>query len=633
MTDKHQATGGSWASPISAERIVSDTLSLSEPRFDAGNCYWIEGRPTEAGRQVLVTYDHTGKTRDLTPVPFSVRNRVHEYGGGAYTVAGNTVYFCNDADNGIYRIDSAGSIEPVFVDAQLRFADLVFDARHQQLYCICEDYRADQGEPGALLVSISPGQPNHFVIIASGEDFFASPTISDDGKQLAWLSWSHPDMPWDCTRLWLADIAADGTAANARCVVDLESSLFQPQWSPDNRLYFASDHEDGWWNLYRLESTNIVAVCPHAAEFGLPQWQFGMSVYGFLSAEQILCCYTVNGLWYLARLCTRTGELERIKTTYTWFNAIHTSDRQAALLAAAPDRMTEVVRYDNAGRSLHTIALAGKLDLQTDDISIGEPIDYPTADSSTVHGFFYLPRNHHYVLPPGEQPPLIVLSHGGPTAAANNAFNVKVQYWTTRGFAVLDVNYRGSTGYGRAYRQRLNEQWGIADVEDCVAGARWLANQGKVDAARLIIRGSSAGGYTTLCALTFHNVFKAGASLYGIGDLETLLRDTHKFESRYLDRLVGPYPQMKKSYHDRSPIHFVDRLKCPVIFLQGLEDKVVPPQQAEAMVKALEKNGVRVEYVVFEGEQHGFRRADSIRRAYEAELFFYGEVFGFEPAA
>ena len=633
MTEKIQAPGGSWVSPLSAERIVGGTLSLSEPRIHNQDCYWIEGRPAEGGRQVLVHCDASGQQRDLTPAPYSVRNRVHEYGGGTYVVAGNTVYFCNDGDHGIYCIRLNGGIDPVHTGPFLRFADLVFDETGHRLFCVCEDHHPDYDEPVASLVSIDPAKPDKLTVIAHGEDFYASPAISPDGMQLAWLSWSHPDMPWDRTRLWLAAIDKQGNACNATCIFDKNSSVFQPQWSPDNQLWFSSDHKEGWWNLHRFIGNRIESACPLAAEFALPQWQFGMSVYGFLSAEQVLCSYTANGLWYLARLCTRTGELERIKSSRTWFNAVHAADNQAILLAAAPDSMTEVMRYDHESRSLHTIAVSGNLDMKAEDISIGQAVDYPTTDGTTVHGFYYAPRNRHYRLPDDEKPPLIVLSHGGPTAATSNAFNVKVQYWTTRGFAVLDVNYRGSTGYGRAYREQLNGQWGIADVEDCVAGAAWLTDQGRADASRLIIRGSSAGGYTTLCALTFHNLFKAGASLYGIGDLEALLRDTHKFESRYLDRLVGPYPEMRQTYHDRSPIHFADRLQCPVIFLQGLEDRVVPPQQAEAMVLALRRNGIRVEYVTFEGEQHGFRRADTIKRAYEAELAFYGEVFGFKPVA
>ena len=632
MTDKTQAPGGSWASPLSTERIVGGILSLSEPRIEDEHCYWVEGRPRDAGRQVLVTRDAAGHTRELTPPPFSVRNRVHEYGGGAYVVAGQVVYFCNDGDNGLYSIQPDGRIEPLLVDARRRFADLVFDAIHQRLYCICESHLPGLAEPQASLVAIDPARPDSVTVVASGDDFYASPSVSHDGRQLAWISWSHPDMPWDRTRLWLADISPSAAISNARCVVDNMGSLFQPQWSPDHRLYFSSDHDRGWWNLYRLEDSKIVSVSPHPAEFGLPQWQFGMSVYGFLSAEHALCAYTSDGLWYLARLCTRTGELERIKSTATWFSGIRAVDGQAVLLAAGPDRMTEVVRYDNRTRSLQTVATSGNLEIDAADIAIGETADYPTADGSTAHGFFYAPRNGCYCLPQGTSPPLIVFSHGGPTAATSNAYNIKVQFWTTRGFAVLDVNYRGSTGYGRAYRQSLDGQWGVADVEDCVAGARWLAEQNKVNSSQLIIRGSSAGGYTTLCALTFHDVFSAGASLYGIGDLETLLRDTHKFESRYLDKLIGPYPEMQQVYRDRSPIHFVDQLNCPVIFLQGLEDKVVPPQQAAAMVQALRDNGIRVEYVTFEGEQHGFRRADTIRRAYEAELEFYGKVFGFTPA-
>jgi len=630
MHQKVHATGGSWKSPLTTDHIVSAAISLSEPQLDGSDVYWLEGRPLEGGRSVIVRQSTDGNTRDLLPAPYSARNRVHEYGGGAYTVRDGTVYFCNDGDAGLYRVRAGHKPTAIFHQPGLRFADLAVDASGQFLFCVCEDHRQTDREPRNSLVCFDLRRPGDgYRTIAAGDDFYASPATSPDGSQLAWLSWSHPDMPWDRTRLWLADLDSRCNVGNVRCLLDDGSSVFQPNWSPDNSLYFSSDRDGGWWNIHRWQDGQPQNLCPMEAEFALPQWQFNMSTTGFLSADQMLVTYTRDGSWYLGLLCTTTGELQRLKSDQTQFSAIHAANNTAVMLASSPTELPGVFMYRD--RSLARLSPPSRLSVSVDDIAIAEAITFPV-DNGQSHGFFYAPQNARYELPPGELPPLVVIGHGGPTAATSDAYNVKVQFWTTRGFAVLDVNYRGSTGYGRAYRHSLNGQWGVADVEDCVAGARYLADNGRVDGNRLIIRGSSAGGFTTLCALTFHDVFKAGASLYGIGDLETLARDTHKFEARYLDRLVGPYPQSRELYRQRSPIHHVDQLNCPVIFLQGLQDKVVPPSQAEAMVAALRQKGVMVEYVTFTNEQHGFRNSDSIQRGFREELKFYGRVFGFTPA-
>jgi len=631
MQKKTPAAGGSWKSPLTTERIVSAAISLAEPRLDGDDVYWLEGRPLEGGRQVIVRQSADGEIDDLLPAPFSARNRVHEYGGGAYTVHDGTVYFCNDRDAGIYRVSGGHKPTALFHETGLRFADLVVDASGQSLFCVCEDHRQPGHEPVNSLVCFDLRQPGKgYRPIAEGDDFYSSPAVSPDGSMLAWISWSHPDMPWDWTRLWLADLLESGEIANSRCLLDDGSSIFQPTWSPDNRLYFSSDRDHGWWNIHRWQDEQPINLCPMEAEFALPQWQFGMSTSAFLSAEQMLVAYTSNGGWSIGLLCTSTGELQRLKSDQSRFSAIHAANYRAVMLASSPTELPGVFLYQD--RSLMRLSPPSRLSVTAGDIAIGEAVSFPVNEHDQAHGFFYAPKNSRQKLLPEELPPLIVIGHGGPTAATSDAYNVKVQFWTTRGFAVLDVNYRGSTGYGRDYRQSLNGQWGVADVEDCVAGARYLADNGRVDHNRLIIRGSSAGGFTTLCALTFHDVFKAGASLYGIGDLETLAQDTHKFEARYLDRLVGPYPQSRDLYRQRSPIHHVDQLKCPVIFLQGLQDKVVPPSQAEAMVEALQQKGIMVEYVTFTDEQHGFRNSETIQRAFEAELGFYGRVFGFTPA-
>ena len=639
MKNKKPAVGGSWASPLTTDRIVSSSVSLAEPRIEGEDIYWLESRPLEGGRQVIVRYGHDDENDDIVPSPFNVRNRVHEYGGGAYDICDGRVFFCNYADGGIYLVDGNNQPRQVYVAEGKRFADLRYMPSLDALVCVCEDHTAAKKEAENSLVRFDLSNCDTYETIASGEDFYASPAVSPDGRRLAWLSWSHPDMPWDKTRLWLADIDEDGLITNSRILLDEDCSVFQPQWSPDNKLYFSSDKKNGWWNIHCWNGETIEVLCPFEAEFGLPQWQFGMSTSGFLSTEEMLVCYSQDGVWSLARLCTRTGELQRIRTGQTHIGAIHTNsptgtgNSRAVMLASSPTELPGIWLYDNSDHSLDRLASSGSMKTEAEDISVGQPISYPVADGTEVHAFFYPPASAHYCLQDNELPPLIVMSHGGPTAATSNAYSFKIQFWTSRGFAVLDVNYRGSTGYGRDYRQMLNGQWGVADVEDCVAGAKYLVDQNKVDANRLAIRGSSAGGFTTLCALTFHDTFKAGASLYGIGDLETLARDTHKFESRYMDRLVGPYPQEQERYRQRSPIHFIEQMNCPVIFLQGLQDKVVPPEQAESMVKALKQKGLMVEYVTFANEQHGFRGSESIQRAYREELAFYGRVFGFTPAS
>jgi len=408
-------------------------------------------------------------------------------------------------------------------------------------------------------------------------------------------------------------------------------SIFQPEWSPDGVLYFVSDRT-GWWNLYRWHNGSIEPLYEMEAEFGVPQWVFGMSTYAFASARHLICAYTREGSWRLARLDTLTRQLEPIATPYSAISGLRATAERAVFVAGSPVEFPALVQLDLATAQLTVLRRSSTIAVDPGYLAVPQPITFPTEHGLMAHAFFYPPRNRDYVAPPGERPPLLVRCHGGPTAAAASVLNLGIQYWTSRGIAVLVVNYGGSTGYGRAYRERLNGQWGVVDVDDCVNGARYLAERGVVDGNRLAITGGSAGGYTTLCALTFRDVFKAGASYYGISDLEVFVRDTHKFESHYLDRLIGPYPERRDLYHDRSAIHFSDRLSCPVIFFQGLEDKIVPPNQAELMVQALRARGVPVAYLAFPGEQHGFRHAENIKRALEAELYFYSRVFGFQLA-
>jgi dienelactone hydrolase len=623
---------GAWKSPITAELIASGTIGLGQIALDGSDTYWVEMRPTEGGRSVLVRRTADRRIREVTPAPFNVRTRVHEYGGGAFAVADGTVYFSHFADGRLYRFIRDGTPQPLTREGPVRFADLEIDRRRGGVICVCEDHSAAGHEPVNTVASIGRDDNAGATVLVAGSDFYASPRLSPDGTRLAWLTWDHPNMPWDGTELWVGDIDDDGSLGRRERVAGgTEESIFQPEWSPDGTLHFVSDRT-GWWNLYRLRAGRIEPLCEMAAEFGLPQWNFGGTTYGFASAEQILCTYTQRGVRHLATLDTRTLVLTPIETALTDFDGVRVAAARAVFNAGSSTQPVATMQLDLQTHRLEVLRRSTDVGVEAAFVSSPEAIEFPTEHGRTAHAFFYPPRNPDYAPPAGERPPLLVMSHGGPTAATSSVLRLSVQLWTSRGIAVLDVNYGGSTGYGRAYRQRLDGQWGIVDVADCVNGARHLVERGAVDGDRLAIRGSSAGGYTTLCALTFRDVFKAGASYYGIGDLEALATDTHKFESHYEERLVGPYPARRDLYRARSPIHFTDRLSCPVIFFQGLDDKVVPPNQAEAMVAALRAKKLPVAYVPFAGEQHGFRRAETVRRALEAELYFYARVFGFALA-
>lgn len=637
MANVERAPFGSWKSPISSELIVAETISVGAPTLDGADVYWLEGRPREGGRQVLVRRAPDGSTADVTPAPFNVRSRVHEYGGGAYTVTNGTAYFVNFTDQRLYRVRPGEEPQAVTPEGKHRYADMVVDGERGRLICVREDHTESDLQPVNTLVSVAlTGDADGGRVLVSGNDFYASPRLSPDGSRLVWLTWNHPNMPWDGTELWVGEIAADGAIANARLVAGgLKESIFQPEWSPDGRLYFVSDRT-GWWNLYRLggadgASGEAEALHPMEAEFGLPMWQFGMVAYTFVSAETILCLYTSQGIWHLARLATGSGQLTAVETPYTVFGAIRADARRAVFMAGSPTRPVAIVLLELATNRMVALRRTTELAVDPGYVSVAEPIEFPTEYGLTAHALFYPPRNRDYAGLEGEKPPLIVMSHGGPTAATDGGFILGIQYWTSRGFAVVDVNYGGSTGYGRPYRERLNGQWGVVDVDDCANAAKYLAEQGRVDGDRLAIRGGSAGGYTTLAALTFRDVFKAGASHFGVSDLETLLGETHKFESRYGDSLVGPLPEASQTMRERSPIHNMERLTSPAIFFQGLEDRVVPPNQAELMVEALRKNGIPVAYLAFDGEGHGFRKGENIQRTLDAELYFYARVFGFPP--
>ena len=628
MTDSTRpqaAPCGTWTSPISAAVVAAGAMPLSQLALDGQDVLWLAGRASEAGRTTLLRR-RAHDVAELTAAPFNVRTRVHEYGGGAYAVDGGTVWFSHHADNKLYRVENGG--EPVLMTKEdaVRYADFVPDRARQRLVAVREDHLAGEAYPVNTVCAV--GFDGAETILVDGNDFYAAPRLSPDGKQLAWLCWDHPRMPWQGTELWVADVGEDGKLVDGRLVAGgMDESICQPEWSPEGLLHFVSDRS-GWWNLYRFEHGVVHPLCPREAEFGGPHWSFGGSMYGFRSEDEIVCTYIEDGVSRLASLSTRGCALTPIATPYQEIRELRVTPQAVAVLAGSPTIALELALIDTATGAREVLARSIDALPDTGYLSVPRSIRYPSANGRSAYAFHYAPINKDYAPQDGELPPLIVIGHGGPTGMATSTLKLATQFWTSRGFAVLDVNYGGSSGFGRSYRDLLKGQWGVIDVEDCVAGARHLAEQGLADPERLLIRGSSAGGLTTLSALAFHDVFKAGASYYGVSDLAGLDADSHKFESHYNEYLIAPKAQADAVYRQRSPIHHTASLKRPMIFFQGLDDKVVPPQQSESMVEALRASRVPVAYITLEGEGHGFRKADSVVKTLEAELVFYLRVFG-----
>ncbi len=626
---------GAWRSPVSASVVARAGRRLAAPRIAAdGAVWWAEGRPAEGGRVVLMRREPGGEAEEVTPEGVNVRTRVHEYGGGAWALAGpDLVLFSDFADQRLYRQRLGEAPEAITAappeSAGLRYADGRTTPDGRTLVCVRETH--GDGEARNEIVAIPIDGSEAAAVLLSGRDFYSFPRIGDDGRWLAWTCWDHPNMPWDGTELWTAPLDAP---AEARLLAGgPQESVFQPEWDREGRLHFVSDR-DGWWNLYRAEGDSVTQLTAEEAELGHPQWLFGGATYAFLADGSIACVRCQRGeerLFLLEPGAERPRDLGLPYTSFG-FPSLSASGTRLAFAAASPERETEVVLHDLASGESEIVRSASDEPIERAHVSIPRAIEFPTGDGETAHGFYYPPANAGFEAPPGERPPLIVQSHGGPTSHATPALDREFVFWTSRGIGVVDVNYRGSSGHGRAYRERLRGGWGVVDTEDCVAAARHLARTGEADGARLAIRGGSAGGYATLCALVFHDEFAAGASYYGVADTETLATDTHKFESRYLDSLIGPYPERAELYRERSPINHAERLRAPVILFQGLEDEVVPPSQSETMVAALRRNGVPHAYLAFEGEAHGFRRAETEIRCLEAELYFYGAILGFEPA-
>lgn len=624
---------GSWKSVITSDLIAGAAITLSDVVVDNDTIYWIESRPAERGRRVLCRQDIEGNTSEVTPLEINVRTRVHEYGGSSYEIHDGTIYFQNYVDQLLYRLEPGS--EPVAISTSgIFYADFRYDAERDRLIGIQEDHGVSDIEAINSIVALDPAGPNGDggLTLVSGADFYANARLSPDGGALVWLQWHHPAMPWDAAELWLADVAETGEISNRRLIAGGNgSSVVQPEWTPAGDLIYVDDKSD-WWNFYRYRDGSIEALLPMEAEFGRPLWVVGMSTYAVVSDERIICAFTENGTWAIGDLNLASGEFTRVPTPFTDITSIAAGDAYVGFVAGSHVTPTGLYRHNlRTGESV-LIKSSSTLDLDPETLSMPQVVSYPTSDDQIAHGFLYLPNNPDHAAPEGELPPLIVTSHGGPTSATPSGLILGFQFWTSRGFAVLDVNYRGSTGYGRPYRDALQGTWGEYDVDDCVSGAQYLVEQGLVDGNRLAIRGGSASGYLTLAALTFRDTFHAGCSLYGISDLEAMTVETHKFESRYLDGLIAPYPDHLDVYRDRSPLYHIEQLTRPLILFHGMEDKVVPPNQSQMIYQSLKERGVPVALVLYEGEQHGFRLAATIKRTLNGELYFYSRIFGFELA-
>jgi dipeptidyl aminopeptidase/acylaminoacyl peptidase len=634
LMPRQVAPYGSWKSPITADLLASTYVGLDELRVDGDDLYWNELRPADKGRNVIVQRKPDGTLTDITPPGYSARTRVHEYGGGCYLVQNGTVYFSNYTDQRLYRQDPGRDPRPLTPPIDMRYADGIIDQNGKRIIAIREDHTVKTGQAINSIVSLDLDKEGEGKILVSGNDFYSTPRLSPDGSRLAWLTWNHPNMPWDGTELWVGHAHSDGSVGHSeRLAGGLEESIYQPEWSPDGLLYFSSDRT-GWWNLYRWRYNHIESLHPIQAEFGLPQWEFGTRTFVFETSDRMICAYTKNGLWHLASLDLTNRTLKTIETPINqilWGN-LAARNGKVFLIGGSATEPSSVAQIDLSSNETKILHRSREIIVNKEFFSIPDTIEFPTENGRTAFAFFYPPTNPEYEARQGEKPPLLVVSHGGPTSASPSTLRYEIQYWTSRGIGVVDVNYGGSTGFGREYRKRLNDQWGIVDVQDCVNATRYLVSRGQADGERLGIRGGSAGGYTTLCALAFTNIFKAGASYFGVSDLELLAKDTHKFESRYLDKLVGPYPERIDVYRERSPIYHVDGISSALILFQGLEDKVVPPDQSEKIFQSVKAKGLPVAYIAYEWEQHGFRRAENIKRSYEAELYFYSKIFQFNLA-
>jgi dipeptidyl aminopeptidase/acylaminoacyl peptidase len=624
------AAYGSWSSPVTVEMMTSASVGLGTPTVDGADLYWTEARADQGGRTTLFRQAPGREPVELTPEPFYVRSRVHEYGGGEYAARSGVAVFSHFADGRLYLVRGESAPTPLTPEAAHRFGDLRVHPERNLVLAVREDHTG-QGEAVNTIVALDLGGPNATggVVLCEGADFYANPELSADGR-LAWTEWDHPAMPWDSTRIRVGRLDHDRVTDVQEVAGGAGESAVQPRWTPGGTLIFLSDRTD-WWNLYAWSGGATHPLHPAEAEFANPMWRLGQHPYAVIDDDRLLVTWSTNGAGCVGVLTQSTGELTSLAPVGTSTASVSVGAGSAAAVLSSPERPPRLAQVDLTSGTWRQVRAASDVLLDEALVSLAQPVSW-SSGQGPVYGWFYPPTNPGYAAPAGTLPPLITLSHGGPTAYSGAGFSLAVQYWTSRGIAILDVNYGGSTGYGRAYRERLQGTWGLVDVADCAAGAVAMGENGLADPRRLAISGGSAGGYTTLRALTATDVFSAGISLYGVGDLELLAKDTHKFESRYLDGLVGPYPAAMQTYRDRSPVHHVDQLSAPILLLQGADDQVVPPNQAETMAAAARTKGLPVALIVFAGEGHGFRRAENIRASIEAQLAFLGRVFGFAPA-
>jgi dipeptidyl aminopeptidase/acylaminoacyl peptidase len=610
-------------SPITADLIIKDSVKFLNIFADGKDIYLSELRPFEKGRTTILKFEN-GNFKEILPKSFDAKTKVHEYGGLSFCSKDKEVYFSNLEDQQIYKIDMNKNVFPITPVSTDRYVDYIVDKTRNLIFCIQEEHL--ENEVNNSIVKIDESRTVQK--IKKGNDFYSSLAISPDNKKLAFLSWNHPNMPWDSATLYVADITENGDLKNLKKIAGSDDeAIFQPRWANDGSLYFVSD-KTNFWNLYRYKQGCIENICPMDAEFGLPMWVFGLSTYDFYFENKelkIVATYIKNGKSHLALIDPKTKKLKEIKTRFTSFSNVLVVDNNLYFIGASPTELSSVVCLDLKKKDFKVLKKSKNIEIDPGYISIPKNIEFPTDNNLTAHMIFYPPINKDYKLL--TKPPLIVKSHGGPTSRAEAVLDLEIQFWTSRGFAFVNVNYSGSTGYGREYRQRLYKNWGVADVNDCVNAALYLAKNDFVDKNKMIIKGGSAGGYTTLCALTFKDVFTAGASYYGVSDVIALAKDTHKFEAKYIEKLIGSYPEKKELFFQRSPINFIDKLSCPIILFQGNDDKIVPPNQSEKMFEALKKKRIPTSYLLFEKEGHGFRNADVIKKTIESELYFYSKIF------
>jgi dipeptidyl aminopeptidase/acylaminoacyl peptidase len=621
---------GSWASPISVDHLIGSSVGLSAVQIDGNYIYWLESRADERGRTSLWRRPLSGgEPAEVTRGPAYVRDRVHEYGGGEYHVSGGVVVYSEFTDGRLYLIRDEQGPEPITPEGQLRFGDVRVHPGRGLVLAIREDHSAT-GEPINTIVALDLDGPNPDggTVLCGGADFYSTPELSVRGR-LAWTEWNHPNMPWDSTTIMIGSLR-DGEIIDSQTIAGgVDESAVQPRWLGE-KLIFASDRTN-WWNLYEWSDGQVKPLHETDAEFCPPQWTLGQRPYAILDDDHLLCTLNRSGEHSIEVLRISDGTLRSTVGLGIAATSLDVGQRSAAALLSFPDRPAAVAVLDLDRDAWTTVRSSDQISIPADGLSLARRVSW-MSEGGEIYGYFYPPMNAECQAPAGTLPPMITLCHGGPTGFAAPDFKIGYQFWTSRGFAILDINYRGSTGFGREYRNRLKGRWGVIDVQDCISGTLAMAAERLADPARLAIRGVSAGGLTTLATLTRSDVFHAGISQYGVADLEALAKDTHKFESRYLDSLVGPYPEDRHTYFERSPINHLDKLSAPILLLQGIEDMVVPPEQAEMLAEAARRRKLPVALIMFEGEGHGFRKAETIKAATEAQIYFLGRIFGFEPA-